>query len=384
MKKLAIITTHPIQYYAPVFKLLAERNRIDIKVFYTLGDAGAVKHDHGFNQAISWDIPLVKGYLYEWVKNTAAKPGSHHFKGIVNPEIGEQVMAWAPDAVLVYGWAYSGHLKALRYFKNRLPVYFKGDSTLLNEPTGLKKISKYVLLRWVYQHVDHAFYNGINNKKYFEKYGLKYAQLTFAPHAIDNSRFEVSQPEKVGKLRLSLNLTDDDILVLYAGKFDPVKNLSLLLTAFVKLTTNNVHLLLAGDGAEHRKLAAIAAASGREAYIHFTGFKNQSYMPVLYQAANLVCLPSVSETWGLAINEAMACHKAVLVSDKVGCAADLVQQDHNGGIFKSNNEQDLLVQLTRLTASKELLNEYGANSGRIIRDWNFIKVAEAIEHQILT
>ena len=161
-----------------------------------------------------------------------------------------------------------------------------------------------------------------------------------------------------------------------------IENLSLLLNAFVKLQANNVHLLLAGDGAEHEKLAAIAAASDREAFIHFTGFKNQSYMPVLYQAADLVCLPSVSETWGLAINEAMACQKAVLVSDKVGCAVDLVQQDVNGGIFKSGDEQDLLVQLTSLTSSKELLKEHGKNSGRIIKDWNFTKVAEAIEHQI--
>jgi hypothetical protein len=78
----------------------------------------------------------------------------------------------------------------------------------------------------------------------------------------------------------------------------------------------------------------------------------------------------------------MACGKAVLVSDRVGCAADLVKPELNGSIFKSGHEADLLLQLKRLTLSKHTLEEYGANSARIIKDWNFIKVAEAIEHQI--
>lgn len=382
MMKLAIITTHPIQYYAPVFKLLAERHRISIKVFYTLGDAGAVMQDHGFNTAVSWDIPLLEGYPYEWVENTAAAPGSHHFKGIINPGITGQLAAWSPDAVLFYGWAYSGHLKAMRYFKNKVPVYFKGDSTLLNEPSGIKKLLRYFLLRSVYRNVDHAFYNGVNNKLYFKKYGLSDARLSFAPHAVDNDRFASPRQEEAMRLRLSLQVAEEEILLLYAGKFDPVKNLSLLLTAFIKLNKNNVHLLLAGEGTEHEKLAAIAAAGGRGDRIHFAGFKNQTDMPVLYQAADLVCLPSVSETWGLAVNEAMACQKAVLVSDRVGCAADLVRQGFNGGVFKSGEEADLLIHLNRLTHSKEQLKEYGVNSGIIIRDWNFTRVAEAIEQKI--
>ena len=384
MRKLAIITTHPIQYYAPVFKLLAERKRVCVKVFYTLGEVAASRHDHGFDTAVSWDIPLLEGYSYEWVENTAGAPGSHHFKGIVNPGICKQVAAWSPDAVLFYGWAYSGHLKAMLYFHNKVPVYFKGDSTLLNEPSGVKMGLRYVLLRWVYRNVDHAFYNGVHNKQYFKKYGLPDECLSFAPHAVDNDRFALPRREEAMRLRQSLKVGEDDLLLLYAGKFDPVKNLSLLLTAFIKLNKNNVHLLLAGEGAEHGKLTSMAVAGGKTDHIHFTGFKNQTDMPVLYQAADLFCLPSSSETWGLAVNEAMACQKAVLVSDRVGCAADLVRQGFNGAVFKSDDEADLLDHLRRLTDSKEQLKEYGENSRGIIRDWNFARVAEAIEKKLLS
>jgi len=68
MKKLAIITTHPIQYYAPIFKLLSERKKIEICVFYTWGkDALKDKFDVGFGKKIEWDIPLLEGYNYNFL-----------------------------------------------------------------------------------------------------------------------------------------------------------------------------------------------------------------------------------------------------------------------------------------------------------------------------
>src|ERR1700743_166628 len=101
MRKLAIITTHPIQYYAPVFKLLQQRGQIAIKVFYTWGGQSVQKHDPGFNKAIQWDIPLLEGYDYKWVENTSTQPGSSHFKGIINPGLIDEVKEWQPDAILV-------------------------------------------------------------------------------------------------------------------------------------------------------------------------------------------------------------------------------------------------------------------------------------------
>jgi glycosyltransferase involved in cell wall biosynthesis len=383
MKKLAIITTHPIQYYAPIFKMLHERKNINIKVFYTWGQSATQKHDPGFNKPVNWDIPLLDGYPYEWVINTAKKPGSHRFSGIITPLLSDQVLAWRPDAVLFFGWAYVGHLKAIKKLSNVLPLYFRGDSTLLNEPKGIKRTLKLFFLKWLYRHFTHAFYVGANNKAYFKKYGLTDAQLSFTPHAIDNDRFNSLRVDEASVLRSSLNIKPDDILVLYAGKLDVVKNLPLLLKAFSCLKKANVHLLLVGNGIQEGLLKQMAAASGLPGNVHFFGFANQSYMPVFYQAADLVCLPSVSETWGLAVNEAMACGKAVLVSDKVGCAVDLVKPGYNGSIFKSGNEDDLLLHLAQLTQSKVLLEEYGRNSGKIIKDWNFTKIAKAIETKLI-
>lgn len=382
MKKLAIITTHPIQYYAPVFKLLHERGKVDIMVYYTWGEKAKKKYDPGFGSTINWDIPLTEGYPFTWVENTAKDPGSHHSQGIINQNLNKQIEEWHPDAILVYGWAWQSHLKALRYFKGKIPVYFRGDSTLLNEPKGLKRLLRTLYLKWVYKHVDHAFYVGTNNKAYYQKYGLNDSQLSFAPHAIDNDRFSQNHKDQAIEFRSVLKIKDDNILVLFAGKFEPVKNAKLLLSAFIKLEQPNVHLLMVGNGPEEDELKTIAANSTKADHIHFEGFKNQSYIPVVYQAADLFCLPSVSETWGLAVNEAMACGKAVLVSDKVGCAVDLVKKGYNGDIFESGNSNALALHLEQLTRSKDELKGMGNNSAVIINNWSFTHIAEAIENKL--
>jgi glycosyltransferase involved in cell wall biosynthesis len=352
MKKLAIITTHPIQYYAPLFRLLHQRGNILIKVFYTAGSGD--KYDPGFGKNVAWDIPLLENYPYEWAGNIAKKPGSNHFNGVITPGLNKQVNNWQPDAILIFGWAYNGHLKLIRHFKKKVPLYFRGDSTLLNEPKGIKKTLKYFFLRWVYSHFDHAFYVGKNNKAYFLKYGLKESQLSFAPHAIDNERFEIPRTEEAKAL-----------------------------SAFIKLNKPGVHLLMAGNGIDEIKLKKMAADSDISSHIHFMDFKNQSYMPVLYQAADLFCLPSKSETWGLSINEAMACGRAILASDRVGCAADLVQAAENGYVFKTADVGHLEECLQLLTKDKDLLAKFGKRSNSIIKDWNFEKTAIKIEEKLL-
>lgn len=376
--RLAIITTHPIQYYAPVFRLLHESLQIEIKVFYTWGKQAQDKYDPGFNKKIDWDIPLLEGYPYEWARNTSKNPGSHHFRGIINPDLIQQVYAYQPNAILIIGWAYHSHLKTIRYFKNKIPVLFRGDSTLLDEKPGIKSFARSILLKWVYKHIDHAFYVGSNSKAYFKKYGLTDAQLKLAPHAVDNQRFALSKPDEVKLLRQNLQIKDDDILILFAGKFENKKDPLLLLNSFSKLNNPNAKLLFVGNGELEQQLKEEAKGL---ANVHFMDFQNQSYMPVIYQACDIFCLPSKGpgETWGLTVNEAMACGKAILVSDKAGCAIDLVKPEVNGIIFKAGSSVDLQNKLAYLAnKAKPELKQMGEASTKIIDNWSFKLQVESI------
>lgn len=381
MKKLAIVTTHPIQYYAPIFRLMHQRANIAVKVFYTWGEGGLKKYDPGFDRKIDWDIPLLDGYDYQLLENTSADPGSHKFNGIVNPSLIGQIKNYKADAVLVIGWAYHSHLKAIRYFHGKIPVYFRGDSNLLDQQQGLKLLLKNIFLKWVYSHIDHAFYVGDNNLAYYKKYGMKDTQLTFAPHAVDNARFSIPRIQESEALRRRLGVPTDAILILFAGKFEPKKAPDLLLQAFKQLGDANVHLLFAGNGELEADLKAAAISTSN---IHFMDFVNQADMPVLYQACDIFCLPSKgpSETWGLAVNEAMACGRPVLVSDKCGCAVNLVNQ-LNGIVFKSQNLNELVLGLKKLTNNKQALAEMGNQSAKIIAGWNFVNIASAIESRLI-
>ncbi|WP_295720247.1 glycosyltransferase family 4 protein [Mucilaginibacter sp.] len=375
--RLAIITTHPIQYYAPVFKLLHEKQQVDIKVFYTWGESAQEKFDPGFGKTISWDMPLTDGYPYEWVENTSTDPGSHHFKGIVNPGLISQIKTWQADVILVYGWAYDSHLKVIRHFKSKLPVYFRGDSTLLDAQEGFKALLRSTFLKWVYHHITHAFYVGSNNKAYFEKYGLNAGQLSFAPHAIDNDRFGVQRTDESDKLRQSLGITAAETLILFAGKLEEKKSPQLLLDAFLTLNMPNTHLLFVGNG---NLEVSLKTNAGKKNKVHFIDFYNQSLMPVAYQACDLFCLPSKGpgETWGLAVNEAMAAGKPVLVSDKCGCAVDLVVPGITGEIFEAGNLTDISTKLSKLIFNKTTLKVLGQNAKNKIAAWSFTNQADAI------
>jgi glycosyltransferase involved in cell wall biosynthesis len=323
LKKIAILTSHPIQYNAPFFRALSSEPEIDLMVFYTWGKEGAKsKFDPDFNQQIEWDIPLLEDYAYQFCENTSKHPGSHHFQGIKNPSLINQLNELNPDIIWVWGWAFHSHLSVLRQFKGKTKIWFRGDSTLLDEKRGfaIKKILRQVFLKWVYSHVDKVFYVGSNNKNYYLKFGLKSSQLIYAPHAIDNSRFF--------KIKRTVP-TKDNFRLLFVGKLEPRKNPFFLKDIISSLQGQCIELFIVGSG----PLEPILKDELKNySNVHFLGFKNQNEMPQLYANADLLILPSVSETWGLAINESLASGTPVAASIYCGGAIDLINEN-NGFIF---------------------------------------------------
>ena len=235
-RKLAIVSTHPIQYNAPWFRLMSQRDEVDLKVFYTWSQSKDKVKDKNFGLDIKWDLPLLEGYDYMFVDNTSKNPGSHHFFGMVNPSLISEIKAFKPDAILVFGWNFKSHLKVLRYFRDKTAVWFRGDSTLIGESQKInfKIILRRKILGWIYRNVDLAFYVGAANKAYFLAHGIKDNQLIYAPHAVDNERFFEPQEfyqKEATILRKKLGFKPTDLVVLFAGKFEPKKQPELLLKA---------------------------------------------------------------------------------------------------------------------------------------------------------
>ena len=378
MKKLAIITTHPIQYHAPWFSLLANTGKVDLKVFYTWSQTANGVMDRTFGRVIHWDIPLLEGYKYEFIQNMAKDPGSHHKGGIDCPGLIKAIEEFGPEIVFVFGWNFKSHFQVMKYFKGKVSIWFRGDSTLLGETSGLRRYFRRLSLYYVYRHIDKAFYVGSENKRYYKAHGVKEKELIFAPHAVDNDRFYDSDKKKyeknAGIWRTKLGLKENDLVILFAGKFDENKRPDLLIQSIKAanlVRKDPIKLLLVGSGPREKYLKNLA---GKNNHIQFVPFQNQSQMPLVYRLGDMLCLPSKLETWGLAVNEAMASGRAVILSDQVGCRVDLIKPNENGFIFWDS--KSLEKQLIDLTVEK--CRFMGVSAQQDIKPWNFDAIVEAI------
>lgn len=385
-KRLAIVTSHPIQYYAPLFKMLNERGVLTVKVFYTWSQSQqGSKFDPGFGKSIEWDIPLLQGYDFTFVNNTSSKEGTHHFSGIINPTLNTEIEQWDPDAILIIGWSFKSHLNCMRHFHKKVPILFRGDSTLLAEHFGPKLLIRTIFLKWVYRYIDYALYVGTNNKRYFLRHGVKEEQLVFAPHAVDNERFfdtENNFTNAAMQWRNNLGIKLSEIVFLYAGKLEYKKDPELLINAFKQILDTTVHLVIVGNGPLEVKLKGKYKSVKN---LHFIDFQNQSQMPVVYRLGDTLVLPSKGpvETWGLSVNEAMACSRAIIVSDRCGCGIDLVKDNINGFIFRRSKLKNLTRKMQLIINNKSRLPEMGKASLNIIKQWSFEKICIPIEQIVL-
>jgi glycosyltransferase involved in cell wall biosynthesis len=385
-RKLAIVCTHPIQYYAPVFRALAQSDQIDLRVFYTWSQAAAGgMFDSGFGTAVQWDIPLLDGYAHQFIPNVAKRPGLGHFGGLNTPTLVHEIETWGPHALLVYTWNSRAHLRALRHFKGRVPVLFRGDSTLLDHRPWWRALLRRVFLTWVYSHVDAAIAVGTRNRDYFAWCGLPLRRIAIAPHSIDTARFAAGSADHedlAQHWREEMGIGREEIVILFAGKLQAKKNPCLLLDSFENLG-HSAHLVFVGNGELEHELKARARAIKN---VHFMPFKNQSLMPAVYRLGDIFVLPSQGpeETWGLALNEAMASGRAVIASSKAGGACDLVRPGETGWIFQSGDRSALLDVLRRAVGGgRPNLHAMGQVAQASSNHWSSEESARSIADAVL-
>lgn len=339
-RRVAFVASHPIQYFVPLYQRLARRDDIEIKVFFTWHAAQQAVQDRGFGQPVAWDIPLTDGYESELVPNVSFNPGTYKFFGLRNPALLDRIMTWRPDVAHISGWAWYSHLQLLYSLRRRrVPALFFGDSHLLDGGCGGPRgWLKAALLRQVYSWPAGFLVAGAANRAYYERFGVEPARFYACPHSIDVARF--AEPaarfeQEAARWRQELGIAAGQKVLLFAGKFEGKKRPTELMQAAAQLRHNAVVLVLVGSGELQAEIDVIAAADA--ARFRVVPFQNQSRMPVVYRLGDIFVLPSAyGESWGLAVNEALACGRPVIVSDRVGCAADVVDSSC-GRIFVWND-----------------------------------------------
>ena len=137
--KLAVVSTHPIQYHSPWFRAMASRPELNLHVYYCHKATPKEQADAGFGVEFDWDVPLLEGYPYTFLKNVAASPGHGRFGGFDTPGIEEIIRRREYDAILVNGWHYKSAWQAIcACWRSKVKVMVRSDSHL-HTPRGRAK-----------------------------------------------------------------------------------------------------------------------------------------------------------------------------------------------------------------------------------------------------
>jgi glycosyltransferase involved in cell wall biosynthesis len=332
--RLVVLSSHPIQYYGPLFRELA--GVVDLHVLFAHSASAVDQARAGFATAFDWDVDLTSGYSHEFLGNVACRPGTDHFLGCDTPGIGTCLHQGRYDAVLVQGWHLKSYVQGLLAAKRLgLPVLVRGDSHLMTSRSVPKRSAKAIAYPPFLRLFDAALYVGERSRAYYRHYRYPSERLFFSPHCVDTAWFaERATDEARARLRARLGLAPTTTVLLFAGKLVAFKRpLDVIAAAALcRARGRDVQVMVAGEGEQRAALTEAAASAGVP--LHMLGFCNQTEMPPAYAAADLLVLPSDGrETWGLVANEALACGRPILVSDACGCAADLARDGQAGATF---------------------------------------------------
>ncbi|MEO0454670.1 MAG: glycosyltransferase family 4 protein [Verrucomicrobiota bacterium] len=353
--KLAIIASHPIQYYAPWFARVACEIE-ELKVFYLWERDGNQAHDTKFGREVIWDVPLLTGYDYQFISNSSSQPGTSSFRGLQNPSLFDEVSAFDPDAVLFTTLFYESPLKLLfKLSSMKKPILFRGDSHALVSPPRYRWLKK-----MIYSKLTALLAVGEANRNFYRGLGVPEEKIYFAPHAINAERFhKLSADEEVWveEKKSELGIQDGDIVFLFVGKLEEKKRPDWLAQCFSEWNQPKAKLIFIGEG---DLSGTIDSYVKKDTRILRLPFMNQSRMPAVYRLGHCLILPSSgpSETWGLCVNEAMVSGLPALISSHVGSGPDLIDEGKTGWIFEAENGAALLgcldAAFSALPANEEM------------------------------
>ena len=368
--KLAIVSTHPIQYYSPWFRHLAEQGEslseglclskgqsssFSFEVFYAHKQTAKGQAGAGFGVEFEWDVPLLEEYPYRFLKNVSRRPSTDTFEGCDCPEIGAILKKEGFTHLLCIGWYTKVFWQAIWAAKKAgIRTLSRGDSQLGMQSSLVKRWIKEIVYRPMLRAFDAHLYVGQRNREYLNHYGVMDARLFFSPHFVDNEWWSGRARDSgvKGFKGSGSSKAEKSVKFLFAGKFILKKRVMDLLEAASGVPEARV--VLVGDGPLRGQLEERAARPDLKERVEFAGFKNQQELPAYLAAADCLVLPSDgTETWGLIVNEAMACGTPAIVSTACGCQPDLIVEGETGYSFKLGDVHGLADCLRRFVAQKD-------------------------------
>lgn len=386
--RLLIVASHPVQYAAPVFRLIAQHPRIDLCVAYCSMQGAEPHQDPEFGVEVAWDVELLEGYRWEQPPNRSPWPGIGSFWGLINPGLWALIRKGRYDAVvLLTGYVCASFWIALAAAKaSRTPVLFGTDAHELRSRDNRKwKLSlKRAFWPRLFRLADIVIVPSSGGVELMRDLGIPNDRIALTPYTVNN-RWWIEQSARVDPetIRRCWDVPASVPVVLFCAKLQPWKRPMDVLKAFARLSLNDTHLVFAGEGPLRTDLTREAERLEVKQRVRFLGFVNQSALPGIYTAADLMVLPSEHEPFGVVVNEAMLCGCPVVVSDRVGARFDLIREGETGTVFPFGDIDALSAAMQRLLATPSQLRAMSQKARKRMESWapedNISSLVAAIE-----
>jgi len=381
--RLAWLSSHPVQYQAPLLRAISSTPGIDLTALFFSDFSSRNYLDKEMRQNVTWDIPLLNGYKHEFIQT--------------RKRVNDGITFWHPpikrlssiltkknfDVVMVQGWNHHGYVEAVWAAKKAgLKVLLRCEATdHVSGATGLKRTLRNGIVNFVLKRADRCLAIGTRNKEFYIAHGVPLNKIGQMPYCVDNDHFRnKAQATDTSALRKKLGLESTRPVILYASKLTARKYANLLLEGYQNLPTPRPYLLFVGDG-ELRPELERQTKENQLNDVRFLGFRNQNELPGLYALANIFVLPSVDETWGLVVNEAMNGGCAILVTEQVGSAIDLVHTGENGIVIPAKDVNAITLALISMLHEQQYLN-MGIRSQEIILQWGLVEALNGLSNAL--
>lgn len=369
--KLVILQTHPIQYYAPLYKALSEHGGLEVKVLY-LTDSGAHSYyDAGFQMEVEWDLPLLDGYDHVILQPGASISG-RGFWSRSDASLIKVLEQERPDWLLVYGYASRMNWVAILWAaRHGIKIAYSSDSNGRIRRPRLRTAVKWPVVRSFFSMIAVFFSPGEANRDYLSRFGVDAERIHWCPFAIDANRF-ISDPSR-----------KREIDFLWAGKLIDRKRPVDFVLALKELKHrghSGISARLIGQGDGFSNLAELADDLKREGILELPGFVNQSMMPAEYRRAGVFVFSSEAEPYGLAATEAAAAGAALVVADGIGCVGSnsAAQPGRNALIYPTGDLSRLSDAMERLLVDEHLRTQMQSASENIGRAHDVAHAAKII------
>jgi len=359
MKRRLVILTEIISpYRIPLFNDLARHAEVDLHVIFLAENDPTLRQWQVYKKEIQFSYQV----LPSWRKRI----GKYNL--LLNRGLARALAASAPDVILCGGYNYVASWQSLGWARRRkVPFFLWSESNAqdLRRGHAVVEFLKSEFLR----RCSGFVVPGRAAREYLVDNKVKEAVIFTAPNAVDNDLFaSLAAAARKNAATHRQELVLPERYFLFAGRLVREKGVFELLSAYAKLDESlrrQIGLVFVGDGTSRQQLEA-QAASISPGVIRFAGFAQREQLAIYYALAEILVLPTYADTWGLVVNEAMACGLPVILSRAAGCASELIRENWNGLLVTPRDVSSLTLAMRSVADQPDLCAAMGANSAQHI------------------